>query len=309
MLLRTIGLFGLLSVAAAAAPVRVQDAYEIKLKKNSKGDVFTHSKQESEDAIFKLEGPDGSVLSEKKEAKAVVEEYKETILDKEKGKRAVKLRREYRKATVKTGDKETPLAYDGKTLTIEKKDGKYHFTLEDGKELLGKDAELLDRSFNKPGGDDSDDDDLEKAFLPKKPVKANETWKFDPAAIVKVLEKDSKTPLPVDKSKMTGQGKLARVYKKDGRQFGTFDIDIQLPLKGELAMGKGAAATVQDGSKMHFRAKFDGCIDGTSTDGTMDGSMELNLIATLTGPDGKELKMTVRSLEKGKQSETELSKK
>jgi hypothetical protein len=306
-MLRKMGLLILVGLLAAAAPVRVDDAYNIKLKKSGKGEVSHHKKNSTEIANFKVENGDGKVVNEKKEKKIVIEEYKETLVEKEKGKRATKIRREYSKATTKTGDKETTLPYDGKTLLIEKKGDKYHFTIEDGAELTGKDAADLDRSFNKESKDN--EEDLEKAFLPKKAVKVNETWKVDTDELIKALDKDTKSPFPVDKSKASGTGKLLRAYKKDGRQFGVFDIQIDMPLKGEFPLGKDQGAPVQEGSKMTMRFKGDACIDGSSSDSEGEMSMDIDLVATFKGPDGKDFKMTLQAKSKGKETEAEAAKK
>ncbi len=307
-MLRTIGLLGLFASLSAAAPVRVQDVYDIKLKKSGKGESFTQRRHETESSTFKLEDSAGSQLLEKKVTKTIEDEFKETVLEKERGKRASKLRREYRKAVSKSDGKEVRLPYDGKTLLIEKKNDKYHFTIEGGEELKGEDAASFDNSFNNSGLTDSERDAFEKAFLPKKPVKLNETWNFDPTEVVKAFEKGMTLSLPVVKNKIKAECKLLRVYKKDGRQFGAFDIDLDLPLKGKFAMGKEMDATVQEGSKMHFLAKFDGCIDGSSSDGVMEGTMEIDLEATYKTSD-QEIKLTLRASHKEKQDETDLSKK
>jgi hypothetical protein len=306
-MLRKFGLLVLVSLLAAAAPVRLDDAYPIKIKKGGQGDVSTQDKQSTETASVKLEDPDGKVLQDKKEERVITEAFKETIQEKVKGKKATKLRREYTKATVKAGKNETTLPYQGKTVLIEKKDGKYHFTIEGGEELMGKDAELFDKSFNK--ADDSDDELLEKAILPQKPVKVNETWKIDSDALVKSLTKDMKQALPVDKSKAGGTGKLIRAYKKDDKQFGVLDVKIDLPLKGEFPIGAGQKAPIQEGSKMTMRMEVDTCIDGTATDTVANMSMEMDLVATIKGPDGKDYKMTVHSAQKEKSNEKDLSKK
>jgi hypothetical protein len=306
-MLRKIGLLGLsVVVLTAAAPVNVNDAYTFKLKKNVKGEVVVDKITEKMEVSYKLEDTDGNMVVEKSEARTTVSEFKETVLDKKKSKRAAKLRREYKKATVKIDDDESTLPYEGKTVIIEKKDGKYHFTLEDGTELKGKDAEYLDRSFNQR--DDDDGTSVEKAFLPKKPVRVNETWKIEAEALAKKIAKMDENSLPVDKSKMTGQGKLLRAYKKDGRQFAVFDIDVTVALKGEFTMAKDQKATAQDGSKIKFHAKFDGCIDNSCSDGVMNSTIDLDLVATFKGPD-KEYKMTVHAHQKDDNEETELTKK
>ncbi len=114
-------LFLVAGLLAGAAPVRVEDAYTIKVKKNGKGTVTTEDKQEIDNSTLKIVDPNGKVLENKKEQKTVTQAYKETILEKEKGKKATRLRREYTKALVKIGDDDKTLPYEGKTVLIEKK--------------------------------------------------------------------------------------------------------------------------------------------------------------------------------------------
>jgi hypothetical protein len=305
-MLRTIGLLVLVGLLAAAAPVRVNDAFNIKLKKSSKGDITQRKNEESEASHAKVEGPDGKVINEEKKSKTTIEEYKETILAKEKGKRATKLRREYSKAILKANDKEKTLPYDGKTLLIEKKGDKYHFTIEGGEEVKGEDAQSLNQMFNNRV-DDSDNEQLEKAFLPKKPVAVNDMWKIDPEELVKALAK-GKQALPVDQSKVTGTGMLLRAYKKDGRQYGIFNIEVKLPLKGDFPLGPNAKAPIREGSILS-RIKLDTCIDGTSNDTVSEMSMKTDFVAGIKAPGGQELKLTVHVTHKGKEIETDLSKK
>ena len=308
-MLRKIGLFGILGLLMAAAPVRLGDAFTIKLKKSGKGSVTQHKKEETTNPRFKVVDSDGNVIKDEKKAQTSIEEYKETILAKEMGKRPTKLRRVYSKAIIKTDSKEKTLPYEGKTLLIEKKGDRYHFILEGGAELKGEDANLLDPAFNKPDGDDSDNAEQEKVFLPKKPVAVNETWKIDPAEVIKYLWKGKQHFFPLDKSKATAQGKLLRVYKNDGRQYGVFDIDFSVPIKGDFPLDKNEKAPVQEGSKMAFRIQVDCCIDGISGDGVLDSSVNIDCTMTFKTPDGQQCKVIVQAVEKSKERTTDLSKK
>jgi hypothetical protein len=309
-MLRRLGLLGILALIVAAAPVSVDDTYTIKLKKREQGAVVTQSKRDVEETNFKLEGPDGKVLQEKKDSRTITEEYKETILDKKKGKKATKLRREYTKAIAKTSDNEKELPYQGKTVLIEQKDdGKYRFTIEGGAEIKGKDAEHLNRAFNKSEGGDADENALEKAIFPTKAVKVNGTWTIDADAFVKAINKDAKQPLPLDKSKVDGKGKLLKVYRKNDRQYGILDIEVRMPLKGDFPLGGNQGAPIQEGSKMVLHVKADACIDGTSSDSSAEMSMEMDVKATFKGPDGNEYKMTLFAKQSGTENEKDLSKK
>jgi hypothetical protein len=307
-MLRMVGFLILVGFLPVAAPVCVDDAYEIKAKKSGKGAVTHHKKEDTDESHFKLEGPDGKAITDKKDAKTTIEEYKETILEKVEGKRATKIRRDYTRAIIKSGGDEKFLPYDGKTLLIERKDGRYHFTIEGGEELKGKDAEELNRSFNKPGSDDNDGNEMEKAILPKKPVPVNGTWTINPEVFMKVLAKDPEQSFPIDKSKASGQGKLLRAYKKDGRQYGVFDIEVTLPLKGDFPLSKDQNVPIQEGSKILLHARADACIDGTSSDSVSETAMSIELIALLSAPGEQELKMTFNISQKGKYSEKDLSK-
>jgi hypothetical protein len=311
-MLRNVCLLVVAGLLMAAAPARIEDAYTIKIKKNGKGDVITQDKKETETSTFKLEGPDGKLLKNEKKEQTTTLAYKETIVEKEPGKRATKLRRAYTKAALKTieGDRttETTLPYQGKTVFIEKKDGKYHFKIEGGEELTGEDAELLNKSFNK-GDDDSDEEDLEKALFPKKPIRVDESWTLDPAPLLKSFEKGSKSPFPLDKAKVSGTGKLLKAYKKDGSQFGVLDLGITLPIKGQFPLGKNQTAAIQDGSKMKMRIEVDTCIDGTLSDGDGTMSMDIDFTAVFKGPDGKEYKIMINGTHKEKSVEKDLSKK
>lgn len=308
-MVRKIGLLVFVGLIAAAAPLR-SDVFTIKIKKSAQGDVTRQEREETDHSSFKFEGPDGKVLQDRKEDRTVTQVFKETILAKQKGKKPTKLRRDYTKAIVKTGDKETALPYEGKAVIIEKKDDKYHFIIDGGDELTGKDAELLNRSFNK-GSDDSEEDDMEKAFLPEKPVKEGDTWKIDPTAIAKALEKSgAPQSFPLDKEKTKGEGKLVRAYKESGRQYGDIEIDVNMPLKGEFPLGKGQSAPIESGSKMTMKVQLKKvCIDGTSSDGNTDVNFDMNMGATFKGPDGKEYKITINSKHKEKSKEQEVAKK
>lgn len=307
---RSIGLLVVLGLAAAAA-AQTDDAYTIKVKRSCKGDTTEQDKQETENFVLKFEGADGKTVREEKRERTVSQVYKETILDKERDKKPTRLRRQYSKAVIKSKvEEEKHMPFEDKKVLIEKKeDGKYHFSLEGGDELRAEDTTLLNRAFNN-NGSDSDDDALEKAFFPTRPVKVNETWTLDVDSVLKAFEKDARRPFQADRDKTTATGKLLRAYKKDGRQYGVLDIHIEMPLKGELPLGKGQkGAPIEAGSRMTYRAKVDGCIDGTSSDTVVDLTVDMVIVARIPVAGGKELKMTRRGTQKGKSITRDLSSK
>jgi hypothetical protein len=274
-----------------------EDAYTIKMKENGKGDTLSVDNRETEETKVKVEGPDGKALENKEEKKTITEAYRETILEKpDADKRATRLRRHYTRARVQTGGTERILPYEGKTVLIEKKGGKYHFTVEGGQELTGKDAEQLDKEFAKQ---DAGGHRLEQAFLPMKAVRVNETWKIDPGPLLEDLR-----PLEADKDKVVGTGKLLRAYKKDGRQFGVLAFHLEMPLRGTIPAGDNKAQ-VQPGPKMVLAMKLDGCIDGTANEVAGDAALHIDLTGVLKGPDGKDYKMIIATKATKKSGEKE----
>ncbi len=175
--------------------------------------------------------------------------------------------------------------------------------------MKGKDAELLNQSFNKASKDDSDDGWFEKALLPKKPIRVNEAWTVDADTIIKGFKKEGNGAYPLDKAKVSGTGKLLKVYKKDGRQYGVLDLRINLPLKGDFPLGPDEAAPIQSGSKTTLHIEFDRCIDGTSSDGIAVVSSEMDITTFIKGPDGEENKYILGGNFRHKSTEKDLTKK
>jgi hypothetical protein len=271
------------------AGVRAEETYTIKVKESAKGDRAQLESEETEQSHVKVLDADGKRIEEKDEKKTTVLKYRQTILElPDPKKRPTRLRRQYDKAQLTTTDRDPQtLPYEGKAVLVEKKAGKYRFRIEGGDELTGKDAELLDKEFNKEKDDKSE---LENLLLPKKAVRLNEAWKIDPEGL-KALGKGDEEELPVDLNKAAGTGKLVRAYQKDGHQFGVIEFRIDLPLKGVVGKEKMSLAS---GAKMTLQIKLDSCIDGQLSDTTADFSAKLDLTGTVKGPGGDEYKVMLK---------------
>src|SRR5207302_10305241 len=113
--------------------------------------------------------------------------YKEEIVEKEKGKKATKLRRVYDKAVSTEEGKDKDLPYSGKTLLIEKKGGKYTFQIEGGDALSDKQVPNLAEEFARQ----QDEEQLQEQFLPKKAVAVNDGWEIDKDALKTLFAKDA----------------------------------------------------------------------------------------------------------------------
>lgn len=196
----------------------------------------------------------------------------ETLAVKAGEKKPIKLKRTYEKAEESKDGDVTKLPLDGKAVVIEKKGDKYGFTYDDGKAVDGKARDELDKEFNKTDKDDIDD------FIPRKPLKAGDTWKLDTDKLIKLLAKDT---FATDPKAATGTGKFVEGYTFGGKPFGVYDLRVEFPvteLKGD------APIALKKGSKMALQLVADGNTDGTEPDGFV--TTRLTLRAYFDAPNG-----------------------
>jgi hypothetical protein len=305
---RSIPLAVALGFVLASAAARADETYAIKFKEPGKGDVTqvdSTDKSDSHNQLLDSAGklltdPNGKASLDSAETVEKVAAYRETVLEKEPGKlQPTRLERHYDRAQVKTGGKTRDLPYQGKTVLIEKKDGKYHFRVKDGAELEGDDAAQLDEEFNK-----GSDEEFLKAFLPGKAVAVNDSWKIDMGPLVTAYARANK--LDIDADKAEGKGKLVKVYEKDGARFGVLEVHLELPLKG---MGEGnKKLPLQAGSKWTMDVSADGCIDGSRLDGTRKSLSKIDATAAVPLPDGTKAKLAILSTGNSQETSKEAKK-
>jgi hypothetical protein len=277
--------FGLLAAAAVAAPAD-DEAIAIKLYAPKAGDRVrvTQSDSTVSETVIEVNG--------KKETKTdrtsqTVVYVQEVLTGGEAGKKPEKAKRTYEKfeSTLDGNTYKHPL--EGKSVLIEKKAGKYEFTGEGGA-IDGPAAEVLSREFNRP------DDALEKALLPANAVKPGDTWKIEfPKA-------DDPNALPFDPAKVVASGKLAKVYSKDGAQFGVVEISLKAPV---TSLGPDPDLKVKEGS-FTVAGTIDGCLDGSSPSGTSEVKFEFKVSA-----ENKGTPFTVSSITTKKSTHELLAKK
>jgi hypothetical protein len=278
----------ILSLAAVAGllagPVRAgdQQTYTIKLKKYA--EVKNYRIETIDDGTQGLQAEDlkGNIAQKKDDKIGDHYAYRQTILELKPGAaRATRLRRQYEKARVVRKGETVKLPYEGKTVLIEKKGDKYTFRIEGGDEITGADAEDLDITFNR---DTPEGLTVEEAVLPRKPVRVNEPWQIDLAALRKALRREGGLELDTDPNTTKITGKLTRVYEKDGRRFGVMVYRIKSRVKG---MVKGAEQIkAEPSSLMDVEVKLDACIDGSARirDERTNGTLRLSVV----GPDPAE---------------------
>src|SRR5262245_25156646 len=135
-----------LCLIAALGLTSADEKFTVKFAESKKGDRVAVTNETTENDVIKVIDEEGGSKEEKKD-KVTTRNYRETVLEKPEGKRATKLQRDYEKARVKENGKERTLAYEGKTVLIEKRGNEYEFKV-DGKQLAGKDAAEATKEIN-----------------------------------------------------------------------------------------------------------------------------------------------------------------
>jgi hypothetical protein len=286
------------SVMALAAHGQAQEKYTLKLKEVGPGNSYVFKGSESTKSVTKIDDGQGKIDSETKENKGKSFIY--TVSASKSGadeKAAMVLRRSYDKAVTTMNDEVTILPLEGKTVLIEKKGDKYLFRFENGEPVPADQAEDLERSYNRGGGF------ADRDFLPKQPVRLNESWSVDVALYMKGAEGNAAMIYDVPAAKFTA--KLTRVYQKGKSQFGIIEFQLDLPVKAGFEVEKGY--TLQEGRAV-MKGTYDGCIDGSLFAGTVKSTTSFNLRALLDN-GGVQQNMAYELSGKMEQSHHDVDKK
>jgi hypothetical protein len=251
--------------------------YTLKVKERSRGDVEQVSIVNNLRREMTAVADSGKVLKEQKTNYTETMVYTETILEKpDTDKPATRRSREYETAQISEGEQRNlTLPYQGKSVLIEKKDDKWHYRINNGLELTGEWAKYLDNEFAKR---DEIDEPVTLLF-PKGPIKIGDSWPVDMERLIKHYEKLA--PSPIDTAQATGTGKLVRVYRNEGAQFGVIEVVLEMPLT-QQAQG---AMQIGPKSTLTLNQTIDACIDGSLSTGKLSTEMKLTVNGSV--PQGK----------------------
>ena len=281
----------------ASGAVRAQEAVVIKLKARGAGDAIIIKKSDSVTIKLKIEDAKGKVLHDQNETKTVISEFKETVIQRPVKKLPTKLERDYVKMQTTIADKSEISALQGKTVVIEKKDGKYTFAFKEGGAISGPALAALLKDFGKK---DDSSVGLNQLMLPKAAVKPGDIWKLDMNAVFKELIKGD-GDMDVDSAKGVGTGKLLKSYQNAGRQFGEMQFMFEAPLK---SMGKEAQQMrFNAGAKMAMNMVLNTCIDGSTEEGSIRITTNLGGTASLASLPGSVVTLSVAGVIQGTQEE------
>jgi hypothetical protein len=248
--------------------------YTIKLRELKAGDKVQQSLTGTTTRTTSYE-PKGTIEPEEVREKRRYE-YVEEILERKAGEQATRARRVYKTAERTENGKKLTEVFQNKTVLIDKQPGGYRFRIEGGGPITGPDAKHLERSFN------DDPHTSNQEMLPDRPVKLNETWSIDKEVIAREFAGD-RHAFTVDLEKTTATGKLTRVYRKGGQQFGVIQLRLNLPVK-DLKFQSGAK--LKPGARMTADLTLDTCIDGSVSDNEAKARFTFEFAATLPSKKG-----------------------
>jgi hypothetical protein len=286
-------------LSLSASRLSADGAYSIHRKEAKEGDVYQVKKTDAVTINTKVLDTGGKTLLDSKSTTVVSGSFRETIFKCE-GKAPTRLERAYEQAQVTVDGKTTDLVYKGKTVLIERKDGKYTFTV-DGKELTGVEAEYLIKEF--VVGVDSKAD-LEHAVAPNSPVRINETWNMDLAPFVADTARSGQMELDLEKAK--GTATLLKAYHKDGKLFAEIKVGLVLPIK---SLGKGVLkVATQEGSAATLDMDLEGCVDGSSKTANVKRVTNVEAKSSMSLPDGTKVPMLLSVQYKVEENRQDVSK-
>jgi hypothetical protein len=229
--------------------------YVIKVKRPGLGDKSQVKVNGNSETEFKLLDATGNAVMDKKETKSQKLVFQEVGLERAAaGEDLVHIKRRYEHAERKIDGTRHTLPYQGKTLDIRKKNGTWVFEIEGDDVIFGKEAEELTEEFVKGGVTKL----VSEPFLPRKAVKVNDNWTLDVVHLARDFSKDGK--IETDDTKAKGSGKLLKVYEKNGKQFGVFELAIEVPVTALI--NDGNKTPTKEG-KITIKLERDGPIDGT----------------------------------------------
>lgn len=238
-------------VAAAVPTTAAGDAVEVRLARPVAGDRVRVAVESTQTAVqtTRVFGQESDTTVKKVFRATFVDEFV-VPLDAEATRE--KIVRTYEKYEATLDGKTQPAPPLSAGITIEKKDGKYTYTV-DGKPLASEVIAVLESEFARRQGMRGDN------ISPDKSVKPGESWNLDPEAVFKGYGGEGKVPLALDKATMTG--KLVRAETRGGRAFGVVELNAQMPVK-EVVADKGYK--LKPGTALLYRELIEAPLDGAA---------------------------------------------
>jgi hypothetical protein len=276
----------LVVVFLMAALVRAgSETVTIKVKDYpAQGKALEVTEKQRQVTKVKITDPDGRPIPRPDEVKGKEVTYTQKILEVA-DQRPTKTQRKFTRARVTLGDQTRTAAYEGRTVVFHYEKGKVKATPEGGPALeQAVAAELAEDALK-------DFEPTKQRLLPKKPVKVGESWPIDGKVIAAMFR------LPAAAGEhIKARGKLAKVYKKGGRQWGTLEFRFDIPVPGK---GKGKPIPTET------TLTVDTPIDGSSTDARLQMKTLAPPVKSVVEDGGKKYDVVATSEISGEREQVE----
>jgi hypothetical protein len=277
-----------LVVVVLAAPAFAEESYTLKFKIDpDAGKTVQHHSYDTSTGSSKFFDTEGKLLLEQKK-EGNESTYRVTILGRDKDGKATKKVRVYEKATEKEDGKSKTFSYQGRTLVIEKVDGKDRIGVVGEPPLDPKDVEKLYKDLDKKSETKAILDNLS----PGKPVKVGDSWPVPVKPISEALD-----DMPVDLAKSSVAAKLVKVYSKGKSQYGTFELTMKFVLSGKSEKD-GVSFDFQKPAEFMVNETMDVAIDGSTVERTEAGNVTMKGEAFMT-TGGQKLRVVFDVQSKG----------
>jgi hypothetical protein len=260
-----------LCVLAASAAA---ETHTIRLKEypDPKKPVEVREKLKSAGGVKVTDNAGKVVVDSTKNVEESEQEYTETVLEAG-DKHPKKYRCVYRKAVKGEGKKPTAEPFEGRTVIFERDGDRYRVGAEGKPALEGEVLRRLSRAASLKLKYRTKD------LVPDKAVTVGDTWKVSVKALAGVAGLGGGEKLDEAKSKATG--KLVKVFRKDGAQWGVLEFRLE------------GAVTALDRVRFETPAKLDMTltkevpIDGSADVGKESGTIKLKGKGTLAAAGKK----------------------
>lgn len=275
------------------AAARSDDTYTIKLKSQAEGETLSHQQKLTMELwVQTLDARGKEIETDKVMTMKGTFEFWEKVLERQANKSPSRLRRGFGPARIQGGDISLIFPFEGKMVLIERDKGKFRCRIEGGGDVPDQDAFPLLENLDL--GDEALD--LDAMYVPRRPMRLNESWAVDTKFLVPTLDKFTKAMVNLDKTKAgrvgiefdsartRGIGRLLKVYQAGNYEAGVIKLYIEVPIRSMTVLNQKLA--FKDGSKLILESTRDGCIDGSTLAGSTIDSIA-HFTGIFTVPDGK----------------------
>jgi hypothetical protein len=285
-----LALLALALVIASRPLAAADDTYTIKFKELGKGETGSYDVTEKMELFVQLANAGGEKFVDVLAKADVKTVFWQRVLEKPDGEPPTRVLRGYGEARLTLQGEKTILPFEGKHVRMERKGNKTSVVIDGVKEGAGKHETLLRAEVV---------DSLSmSAFLPRKPVKLKESYRFDGKPLADYIRARVKD-VQFDLTKLDGIGRLTEVSEKDGKPFAKVVTYLEIPIKSVTADGK--KYLMRAGDKMVMQINFDICMDGSTHVGTVKVVPYISLNA---GVEAEGQKVTMKLVYKGERTVT-----